>query len=112
MQMFAEDAAIDCGELAGRHKSGESSGARAGFPVVGELPAEPVAAQSNDGVGSADGPEHPRLLEPGSDQRLASFLIPVAEVHIQDGETLENALFFSTDSVADAPAQCYNSGDA
>jgi hypothetical protein len=60
-------------------------------------------------------------------------LIPVAEVHIQDGETLENALFFSTDSVADAlkpsfslsfvtihvtnqrrttPAQCYNSGDA
>jgi hypothetical protein len=36
----------------------------------------------------------------------------VAEVHIQDGETLENALFFSTDSVADAPAQCYNSGDA
>ena len=42
------------------------------LPVVGELAAEPITAQRNDGIGAADGPEHSRHLQPFGDNGLAA----------------------------------------
>src|SRR5580693_6932773 len=42
------------------------------LPIVLEASIEMRAAQRQDGVGSADGPEHSRLFETRADHRLAS----------------------------------------
>ena len=42
------------------------------LPVVLELAVEMAAAQGNDSVGAANGPEHAGLLEAGADYGLAT----------------------------------------
>ena len=49
----------------------ESSGTPV-LPIILKLSVEMTAAEGNDSVGPADGPEHAGLLEPGTDYGLAS----------------------------------------
>jgi hypothetical protein len=44
----------------------------AALPVILKAAIEISTAQSQDGVGSPDGPEHSRAFETGSDHRFAS----------------------------------------
>src|SRR6056297_896914 len=45
---------------------------RSSLPVAIELPGQLAAAQSNDGIGTGDGPTHAGALETGTDGDLAS----------------------------------------
>ncbi len=57
-----------------RHRCGRSGGRGPSFPIVLEVSAHPAAAQSDDGVGAAHRPEHPRAFQPGADHSLACGL--------------------------------------
>ena len=57
-----------------RHKNGKSGGSGASFPVVFELAAEPAAAQGDDRVGAAHGPEYSGALSSRGDHLLAAGL--------------------------------------
>lgn len=57
--------------MGARHRNGRSGGTSAISPIVIEAAAEAGAAQSDDGVGVADGPEHAGALEARADHGFA-----------------------------------------
>src|SRR5437763_7789858 len=56
--------------MGARHESGVSS--PPGLPIILQPTAEPTAAKGNDGIGTANGPEHAGLFEAAADDGFAA----------------------------------------
>src|SRR5437867_3269663 len=70
--MWMRDAFVSARHDCRSHAARDSCGT--GLPIVGEFAADAVAAEGNDGIGAADGPEHVRHLESSADDSLATGL--------------------------------------
>ena len=58
--------------MGARQESGRLGGLGAECPIILELGAKATAAQSQDRVGTLDGPEHSRALQSGADDGFAA----------------------------------------
>lgn len=63
-----------CTRTGARQICETNAGGAPGFPVVLKFATEPIASQSDDGIGAAYGPKHPRLFQPRSDDGFATGL--------------------------------------